>query len=59
MGLIAIRMGNGVTLKFDPQTERFINNERANEFLKLPEARDKWAYHKILKPEARHLIKTG
>jgi predicted dehydrogenase len=59
MGLIAIRVGNGVTLRFDAKTERFTNNERANESLKLPEASDKWAYHNILKPEAHHLVKTG
>ena len=46
---IAVRVGNGVKLKWDPKAERFTNSDVANEYLVLPEAREEWSYEKIVK----------
>ena len=48
LGLIALQVGNGVRLQWDPKAERFTNNDDANRFLTLPEARDQWSYEKIV-----------
>jgi predicted dehydrogenase len=48
LGHIALKVGNGVLLKWDPETERFTNDDEANKHLVLPEGRGEWAYDKIL-----------
>ena len=49
LGHIALRVGTGVRLNWDPKAERFTNNNEANKYVVLPQARDQWAYEKILK----------
>ena len=49
LAYIAVRVGNGVKLNWDPKAERFTNSDEANKYLVLPPARDEWSYAKILK----------
>ena len=48
LGHIALRVGNGVRLQWDPKAERFTNSDEANKYLVLPDARDEWSYEKIV-----------
>ncbi|NLY02864.1 MAG: Gfo/Idh/MocA family oxidoreductase [Rhodopirellula sp.] len=48
LGLIALRVGNGMRLHWDPEAERFTNSNEANQHLVLPSARDPWSYDRIL-----------
>lgn len=48
LGHIALRVGNGVRLQWDPKAERFTNSDEANKFLALPDTRDRWSYEKIV-----------